>query len=105
METGLTRQAASVVFVFALLAGLWLIRRRSLPQVFRRGSMRPTRSLRAVERLSLTPQHTLHLLHVQIQGGEREVVVATHPEGCTLLMSAALLGEAISNGASKGAGA
>jgi flagellar biogenesis protein FliO len=99
VQTGLTRQAASVVFVFALLAALWLIRRRGLPPVLRRGSARPARSLHVVERLALTPRHTLHLLHVQIQSEGRELVVATHPEGCTLLMNAASLGEPIASGA------
>jgi hypothetical protein len=35
----------------------------------------------AVERLALTPQHTLHV--VRING--RELVVATHPQGCSVV--------------------
>jgi len=38
----------------------------------------------ALERLALTPQHTLHL--VRIQG--REVLVATHPQGCSVVTTA-----------------
>ena len=48
------------------------------------GAMRPAgrgRSLESVERLALTPQHSLHLVRI----GGREVVVATHPQGCALL--------------------
>jgi len=40
------------------------------------------RILETVERLALTPQHSLHLVRV----GGREVVVATHPQGSTLLI-------------------
>jgi flagellar biogenesis protein FliO len=39
----------------------------------------------AVERLSLTPQHSLHM--VRVNG--REFVVATHPQGCTLVTAVA----------------
>ena len=105
MEAGFARQAASIAFVFALLAALWLIRRRGIPRVFDRGPARRTRALHAVERLPLTPQHTLHLLRVQFQGEGRELVVATHPAGCTTLLTAAILGESVTHGASKGAGA
>lgn len=105
MEAGFAMQAASIAFVFALLAALWLIRRRGMPRVFDRGPARRTRALHAVERLALTPQHTLHLLRVQFQGEGRELVVATHPEGCTTLLTAAILGESVTHSASKGAGA
>ena len=37
--------------------------------------------LESIERLTLTATHSLHLVRI----GEREVVVATHPQGCTLL--------------------
>jgi hypothetical protein len=39
----------------------------------------------AVERLALTPQHTLHL--VCIHG--REVLLATHPQGCSAITTVA----------------
>src|SRR5215471_3074560 len=83
----LARQAASVLVVFVLLgAALWLIRRRGRPlRALRRGEQRRRRSLHAVERLALTPQHTLHRLRIEIHGEGREVVLATHPQGCTLL--------------------
>ena len=78
------RQVVSVLLVFALLgAALWLLRRggaASLRGLMRRTTAR-TRSLEPMERLALTPQHSLHL--VRIQG--RELLVATHPRGCTLL--------------------
>ena len=83
MDVGTLRQVFSILLVFSLLGfALWKMRRPGNPiaSLWRRP---PTgaRSLEAVERLALTPQHALHL--VRVQG--REMVVATHPQGCTLL--------------------
>ncbi len=88
------RQFFSVILVFALLGGALLLLRRggiaSLSAIamargksfgFRR-SQAKGKALVSIERLSLTPQHMLHL--VRIHG--REVVVATHPRGCELLI-------------------
>jgi hypothetical protein len=83
------RQVFSVLLVFSLLgAVLWLLRRggRVSFQGFARkrvlGYFRGnSRSLIELERLALTPQHSLHI--VRING--REVVVATHPQGCTVV--------------------
>lgn len=77
MET--LRQVSSVLFVFVLLgAALWAIRRWNL-----QGRQTPSRGrcIQSLERLSLSPQHSLHL--VEIDGSR--LVVATHPQGCTLL--------------------
>ncbi len=79
----IARQISAVMLVFALLgAALWALRRGRLRLPL---GMRPAagrgRSLEAVERLALTPQHSLHLVRI----GGREVVVATSPQGCTLL--------------------
>ena len=88
------RQVLSVLLVFSLLgAALWALRRggRISFQGFTwRGLARTrvlgnTRSMVAVERLVLTPQHTLHL--VCIHG--REILVATHPQGCSVVTPAA----------------
>jgi flagellar biosynthetic protein FliO len=73
------RQVSAILFVFALLgAALWALRRWNNP-----GRQTPSRgkSLQSIERLSLSPQHSLHL--VEIDGGR--FMVATHPQGCTLL--------------------
>jgi|SRR5580692_7083953 hypothetical protein len=91
------RQMLSVLAVFALLGGaLFALRRGSLGSLGLRtfdwesprwSSLRlarapaRTKSLATMERLALTPLHSLHL--VRIQG--REMVVATHPHGCTVL--------------------
>jgi hypothetical protein len=100
----------SVLAVFAALGGaLFALRRGSLGWLKlgavrwgspRWGSLRfaraPARSksLATMERLALTPQHSLHL--VRIQG--REVVVATHPHGCTLLSGGCTLKQDESKG-------
>jgi flagellar biogenesis protein FliO len=95
MDVGsVIRQVLAIVLVFALLgATLWKLRRGGNPAAFlTRWRTQPGRgrALESVERLALTPQHALHLIRVQ----GREIVVATHPHGCTLL-----------GDASKGAGA
>lgn len=46
-------------------------------------------SLQVVGRVTLTPQHCLHI----VRAGDREWVLATHPQGCTT----------ISGGSEKGA--
>jgi len=90
------REVVSVLAVFGLLAAaLWALRRGALtnmPGRLSRGWSRgwprvrpalgPGRSLETIQRLPLTPQHSLHL--VRIHG--RELVVATHPHGCALLL-------------------
>ena len=78
---------ASLVFVFALLGvALWALRRGgrisgfSLGKGFSLPSGR-ARSLSSIDRLALSPQHALHLIRL----GDREMVVATYPQGCTVL--------------------
>ena len=82
------RQAFSILLVFSLLGFvLWKLRRPGSPigSLWRKALWpKPggsARALETVERLALTPQHALHL--VRVQG--REIVVATHPHGCTVL--------------------
>lgn len=83
------RQVLSVLLVFSLLGVmLWVLRRSgrvSFQGLARKRALGNTRSMVAVERLALTPQHTLHI--VRING--REVVVATHPQGCSVVTTVA----------------
>lgn len=75
------QQLAGVVTVFALLgAALWLLRRTGRYPGITLPSGK-TRVLSSVDRLALSPQHTLHLVRM----GDREMIVATHPQGCTVL--------------------
>lgn len=89
MDVGsIARQVLSILLVFALLGfTLWKLRRGGNPVAFRapwRRTAAGARAMESMERLPLTPQHALHL--VRIHG--REIVVATHPQGCTLLSDA-----------------
>lgn len=96
MDVATLRQALSVLLVFLLLGvALWKLRQpgSALRPPWRKAIGR-ARSLETVERLALTPQHVLHL--VRVQG--REVVLATHPQGCTVL------GDSGRSGSATGAG-
>ena len=81
------RQALAVLTVLGILGGaLWWLRRKGLAQ-FALGSAgggKPReRSMKVVERLALTPHHSLHLVRV----GRRTVLIAASPGGCALLDS------------------
>ena len=75
-------QTAAVFVVLAILiATLWFLRQKglatlkvSLPRKMARGSL-----LQVVERVSLTPQHSLHLVRL----GDRVLLVGVSPTGCT----------------------
>ena len=75
------RQIAAIAFVFGLLGGaLWWLRRRGMADWRTAGS--PARMI-LVDRLRLTPQHSIHIVRV----GKRNFLVAVHTGGCTLLDS------------------
>lgn len=79
-------QAVGVLAVLALLAAtLWWLRRKGMAEVAMpslRGRKRGR--MERIERLGLTPQHALYLVRV----ADREMLIAVHPSGCTLLESA-----------------
>ena len=76
------RQVISVLAVFTLLgAALWMLRNGGFAK-FRGFGPARARQLETVERLPLTAHHSLHL--VRIAG--KEVVVATYPQGCAVLV-------------------
>lgn len=92
-EGDLIRQVLAVLAVFSLLgAAVWKLRGGPF-SLARTHSAGPR--LASVGRIALTPQHAVHL--VRIDG--RELVVATHPQGCSLL------GDAHSNGTAREVGA
>ena len=71
------REAAALCAVFGLLGvAVWTLRARAGGLRTRSG-----KSLTAVERIVLTPHHVLHL----VRAPGREMLVATHPQGCSLL--------------------
>ena len=78
----LIRQIAAIVFVFGLLgAALWWLRARGLAGPRIGGGSK----MAVVDRLRLTPQHSLQIVRV----GKRHLVIAVHAGGCTLLDSLA----------------
>ena len=77
------QELAAVGTVLALLGGtLWWLRRRGFAALV---PMRRTagQRLECLERLSLGPQHTLHLVRV----GDTAVLLASTPAGCALVQS------------------
>jgi len=74
-------QMAAVAGVLGLLGGaLWWLRRRGMATLAI-GRKRSLRSLELVERLTLGPQHSLHLVRL----GETMLLVAASPGGCRLI--------------------
>ena len=76
-------QAGAVLLVLVLLgATLYALRGRGLRMVMpRRASGGNQRQLESIERLPLTPHHSLHLVRVE----DRTVLVAVSPNGCSIL--------------------
>ena len=77
----------AILFVLGLLGGaLYWLRGRGLARFNGKGIGRSgARQMRVIERLPLTPHHSLHLVTV---GGQR-LLVAVSPGGCTVVDAAA----------------
>jgi flagellar biosynthetic protein FliO len=77
------QDALRVIAVLGVLVlALWWLRKRGLAQIKLPG--RATgggRRLELLERLPLTPQHSLHLVRCE----ERTLLIAVSPSGCQLL--------------------
>jgi len=80
------RQLLGVAAVISLLlvSLAWLRRRGLLRPAGHGGRARKLRQLEPVDRLALTPQHSLHLVRM----GGRVLLVGRSPAGITLLESA-----------------
>jgi flagellar biogenesis protein FliO len=79
-----TQQFLGVLFVLSLLGGtLWWLRSKGLARfgINMPGGSGRQRSMKVVERLPLTPQHSLHL--VEVAG--RTILIATSSSGCAIL--------------------
>ncbi|HLK49896.1 MAG TPA: flagellar biosynthetic protein FliO [Bryobacteraceae bacterium] len=77
------QQALSIILVLGLLGGaLWWLRRKGMAQfAFKTPGSGRSRAIQVLERMSLTPQHSLHLVRV----GDRTVLIAASPAGCSIL--------------------
>jgi flagellar biogenesis protein FliO len=75
-------QAAAVLLVLVLLgATLYALRGKGLQMVLPRRAAGRQRQLESIERLPLTPQHSLHLVRVE----DRTVLIAVSPNGCSII--------------------
>ena len=77
----MVEQILAVFLVLALLVtSLWLLRRKGMATVNFGLAKRlsPTKQMQVVDRVSLTPQHSLHLVRVQNQ----IFLVGVSPSGC-----------------------
>ncbi|MBC8167302.1 MAG: flagellar biosynthetic protein FliO [Bryobacteraceae bacterium] len=70
---------ASILVFLVLAATIAFLRSRGLAR-FDIGRKPASRMLETVERLSLSPQHALHLVRI----GDKLVVVASAPGGCNI---------------------
>jgi flagellar biogenesis protein FliO len=79
----LTRQLLAILFVLGLLAtALWALRHKGRIRFTGvAGRSGRKRHVVLVERVSLSPQHALHLIQV----GDRALLVGTGPSGCGLI--------------------
>jgi Flagellar biogenesis protein len=80
----LLNQIAGIALVFILLGAAlwWLGRKKMIVFTALRGARRGDGAhLQLVERINLTPQHSIHVLRTANRG----LVIAVHPAGCTLL--------------------
>jgi len=77
------QQFLSVLLVLGLLGGtLWWLRSKGVARFAMNAHFSGRgRSMKVIERLALTPQHSLHLVKV----GGRTMLITASPAGCTIL--------------------
>lgn len=77
------QQALVVVFVLGLLGGtLYWLRGQGIARFNGRAAGRGgARRMQTIERLALSPQHSLHLVNV----GGRVLLISVSPAGCSVL--------------------
>ena len=77
------RQFFGVLLVLGILvAALYLLKQRGIARftgIRRLGG--PERIMKVVERIPLTPQHTMHLVQI----GQRRVLISSSPGSCQLI--------------------
>ena len=75
---------AIVVVLGALCGGLWLLKRKGWARsASRRSGEDGLPRLEIIDRLPLTPQHSLHLVRL----ADRTLLIGLSPNGCNLLES------------------
>ena len=83
MET--SEQLLAVIVVLGMLCGsLWLLKRKGYVRTtLRRPAQSGQPRLEVIDRLALTPHHSLHLVRL----ADRTLLVGLSPQGCNLLES------------------
>lgn len=82
--TGLDRMGPVLLVLLLLLGTLWFLKRKGLATFsgMQFGSSRSRlKEMESLERLTLTAQHSLHLVRVR----NRVLVIGVAPSGCTLI--------------------
>jgi len=74
---------AIVVVIGLLLAAVYVLRKQRMATGPLTRALRAERALEVVDRVTLGPQHAIHLVRVR----NRQVLVATTPTSCQLLDS------------------
>jgi flagellar biogenesis protein FliO len=86
------RQFLAVAFVLALLAAArWSLRRGAGPLRALRSGRQQGKTLEVLDRITLTPQHSLHV----VRNGSEQWILATHPQGCSVVQKNRPPGDAI----------
>ncbi len=78
--TALFEMFAPAAALGALAVALWWLRKR-VPPSFRLSARRKPEFLKPVQRLQLTPSHSLHL----VRYGNRAMLIAVGPSGARLM--------------------
>lgn len=80
------QQAFAVLFVLLMLWGAVMFLRKRGIAVFNTPSRKHASPIQQLDRMRLTPQHSLHLLRVSdVDYGDRRLLIAVHPQGVTIL--------------------
>jgi flagellar biogenesis protein FliO len=76
------QQTLVVIFVLGLLgATIYWLRGQGIARFGGKGVVRGARRMQTIERMALSPQHSLHLVNVS----GRVLLIAVSPGGCSLL--------------------
>ena len=79
------QQFFAVLFVLLLLWGVVLFLRKKGVAILNRPLRKQEPLIQQLDRMRLTPQHSIHLLRVE----ERRLIIAVHPQGVTVLEESA----------------
>ena len=78
------QQMLAVLAVFGILgASLWWLRRRGIANIAMTKPKKPNRVLSQIERLPISPTHSLHLVRM----ADRAILIASWPGGCQAIES------------------